>query len=496
MIMNLEKVMTIINQIEEQFPVDRWSINGLNLWPLLRIRMGFSLQYVEQNLYSSKQSLFTNFRQVLNGIFSDYRISYGNPSIDQNRVDFLFLSDTAYRRFQVDGKWYDTCFSMLGELCGCNGLKSLILQTASTHYYRQPTFEKTFNIEFDLEKQALKTIIENGFAFLGAPNTDWQQYERLRLYLKEQGAESCFIPFNQIRFRYCLLSGFEKYFRNILNKVQPRACLTICYYGLRQMAFILACKQLGIPVFDIQHGAQGEFHVAYGRWKNLPVNGYELLPDYFAVWSDREKRVIDRWADGFNHRPIIIGNLERLRYLDSEKIEFKKSFVKRYDYYDDYRYHVLLTLQPDYLLPDYMQEVINETTHIHWWVRLHPLMVKDCERFYSQWENMNLINVTCRELETIPLHGLLEMVDMHVTHSSSVVIDAGMHSIASIVTSTLGRELYGDIPKYANDKYTFVKMADEILQQGRKEAASDNISREHVLAILQNVLHTRGENNY
>ena len=88
----------------------------------------------------------------------------------------------------------------------------------------------------------------------------------------------------------------------------------VTYYGSIGMAFDLACREFGIPSFDIQHGVQGSLHAAYGRWLRLPVNGYELLPSFFLCWSQKEKSVIEEWSNKFSkwHRPLVHGNL----YLD------------------------------------------------------------------------------------------------------------------------------------------------------------------------------------
>ena len=55
---------------------------------------------------------------------------------------------------------------------------------------------------------------------------------------------------------------------------------------------IWAAKEFGIEIYDYQHGIQGDYHFAYSKWLNMPVNGYTFLPN-FLVYSSLDKISLD-----------------------------------------------------------------------------------------------------------------------------------------------------------------------------------------------------------
>ena len=56
--------MRIINDIEARFPVDEWVVNGIKVWPILRIHLNFQLQYHEEKCFAgtteAKKSIINN----------------------------------------------------------------------------------------------------------------------------------------------------------------------------------------------------------------------------------------------------------------------------------------------------------------------------------------------------------------------------------------------------------------------------------------------------
>jgi len=40
--LKINKIMNLINELEDRFPVDRWVIDSVHVWPLIRFRLYFS----------------------------------------------------------------------------------------------------------------------------------------------------------------------------------------------------------------------------------------------------------------------------------------------------------------------------------------------------------------------------------------------------------------------------------------------------------------------
>ena|GEM_PF-1629519 len=97
---------------------------------------------------------------------------------------------------------------------------------------------------------------------------------------------------------------------SVLDRYRPKA--VFCAVGSSNMNYILACKERGIPVIEIQHGYIGTTHSTYNLVRDL---GAKLYPDYFLAWGEYEREF---FSDPANHfipagRVFPVGNF----YLES-----------------------------------------------------------------------------------------------------------------------------------------------------------------------------------
>jgi hypothetical protein len=68
----------------------------------------------------------------------------------------------------------------------------------------------------------------------------------------------------------------------LLKRIRPKVAVLVTSYGKED--FIEACKSLGIPVIELQHGVIGRFHLAYsfeGKRRSK-----RMFPDYLLVFGD------------------------------------------------------------------------------------------------------------------------------------------------------------------------------------------------------------------
>jgi hypothetical protein len=76
-----------------------------------------------------------------------------------------------------------------------------------------------------------------------------------------------------------------------------------------------------------------------------------------------------------------------------------------------------------------------------WWIRLHPEMTAESDSIREVVSTAG----GAFELDSVsalPLYSILPFVDVHLTHSSSTVIEAERFGVASLITSEYGAELY------------------------------------------------------
>jgi hypothetical protein len=77
-----------------------------------------------------------------------------------------------------------------------------------------------------------------------------------------------------------------------------------------------------------------------------------------------------------------------------------------------------------------------------WWIRLHPAMVESPAAIRQVLMVPGAV-VAVEEPSAMPLYALLPVADVHMTHSSSTVIEAEASGLRSVITSRYGAELFG-----------------------------------------------------
>lgn len=451
--MKINDIMNLINELEERFPVDRWVIDSVHVWPLIRIHLYFSFfdsQFLEKEPLRAGTIRSLDFPQIAFKIlrsvwrFSCAQVMDSQKSLRPNRqFDVVLLNYNTYMT-SVNGSWYsrlcDPFVSNLSE----RGLSCLMLTAG--YEYSIPRFTKSKFI------QPYLTI----YRIIGMLNRN-SRYERLEQLteLENHVRGSGLLPesfslIEPVRRHIIQITAIEKYFKRLLMKTKPKAVFVTCCYSTESMALILACHHMGIPSIDIQHGFQGDFHIAYGRWNRLPEKGYELLPTIFWCWSDFEASAIKRWSksNASVHQPVVGGNLFLQRWAVSDDDVVVKTYdeimsgLKR-NTKDGI--HILYSLNGNTknelrTMVEIIKGVNNSGLRSYFWVRLHPVTIDqkaEVRRFLNEngINNFELDNAT-----GLPLYAILRHMDIHITECSSVVIEAESFHVPSIVVREIGAE--------------------------------------------------------
>jgi hypothetical protein len=201
---------------------------------------------------------------------------------------------------------------------------------------------------------------------------------------------------------------------------------------------------------DIQHGVQGLLHPAYGRWHSIPAKGYELLPSRFLCWSEKEATVIEEWSKKVSdwHFPVVLGNLYMNMFKDKNNpiVEDFRSEINDVINNDKKELNILITLQTGRGLQNIFKDAIAASPESwFWWVRLHPSMQADKEKIIQDLKNLHVNNFNLEDASELPLYGLLPQMDVHVTEFSTTVIEAEQFGVPSVITHTIGYEVYPDL---------------------------------------------------
>jgi hypothetical protein len=110
---------------------------------------------------------------------------------------------------------------------------------------------------------------------------------------------------------------------------------------------------------------------------------------------------------------------------------------------------ILLTLQFDtdkiYLISSIIEVIRKTQREFNWWIRIHPSLLGKMEEFRSLFLSFGIQEFYIDFPSTLPLYSVLSNVHLHISHSSSTVIEAAQIGVKSVVTSEVGLELFTDI---------------------------------------------------
>src|SRR3989338_6820474 len=412
------ELMDFLNDIETKFPVDQWSVEEINIWPLLRIQLMFYLdgfnpyrqedkRLIPQTINGAKRllQLWRGFTKYLYAFLADYQ----HNDLPNHKADAIFLSHTTSRFFSVSGEKYDAFIEPMRKLLSERGMSCFSLEYAPKDEYRIPRFGKSM-------------FIQPYLTFLRLINVLCPCKNRV---LKNESSLNDFISFIQshqhnidllnlasIQRQARLIRWMANYFKRIFQRIRPTMGFVVSYYSIEGMAFNLACREFLIPSIDIQHCVQNQFHPAYGRWHKIPQKGYALLPKLFWCWSQNEEKSISEWSSKVpsEHQAIAGGNL-LLEMFKNEHNDMVKDFdrqildmIKK----NQSSINILVTLQTGHGLPELIRQAIASSPDSwFWWLRLHPGMMIERNNVTRKLKKLSRKNWNLVQASNLPLYTIL-----------------------------------------------------------------------------------------
>ena len=310
--MNLSEQMNLINKIETELPVESWTINGIHIWPLIRISLGTYLSYDEidnsvADQHGNSAKKIAQLKALIKGqadYIRAYITDFSNNAQIKQKVDAVFLGDQVSRIY-FNESWYDRFCDPFISVFKESGKKCLHMEPL--HRCLTPRYAPGVFIQPQLDYLKIRSLLARSKV-----NNSKIKLEDFKIFQRmiETNNVNFQLSFNQLAQYAYRLRLYADFFIKIFVDVNPQIAFIVSYYGLEGMAFNLACHEMGIPSVDIQHGVQGDLHRAYGRWNKLPETGYELLPTIFWVWSEVEAKAINKWNEKVKrwHWPFIGGN--------------------------------------------------------------------------------------------------------------------------------------------------------------------------------------------
>jgi len=441
-------LMRVLAEIESTVPVGEWTVAGIAIWPLLRIRWFFA-EWARQYGGTGGAASGGRMRALVRGAADAARARSSDAAANDDpkaRRDIVFLSD-GLSFAPVGERWVERFCDPLIRAAARQGATSALW--TPQHVYRVPRATPSVFVQPAIDRANLAGVVRSRFG--AGVATRLPERERATAMLRARGFDDGALSLARIASDGCRLRAVASIFERRLAAVQPRLAFVVSYYSLEAMAFVHACRRAGVATVDIQHGVQGEFHPAYAAWPRLEVEGvHALVPDRFWVWSNWERGVVDAWATGSGHAAIVGGNpwLDLWRGDgDWPGTRDALAAAARLRERAARRPVVLVTLQfglgNDEQIEPLRRLIARTHDRFAFWIRLHPVMAARREEVRASLRGAGAFELDAAS--DLPLHAVLPACDVHVTHSSSTVIEAAQCAIPSLITSAYGAELFTPI---------------------------------------------------
>jgi hypothetical protein len=443
---NVEDIKNIILSLEDKFPVDTWSVNSIDAWPILRVRLFTELNKTYVNKLVRKPSDFggtktlsstQRIKRFFNTFFNFQKLK---------KTDNIYTSTFSHRALYKN-KYYSKFYEPI--LIDVNS-SGIIIEHNSKHFYNlKEIYNKDkvlFFEDFVYVTDFIYSQLNKVKLYNPIKNANLAQYDlflnnlkslNLPLSLREK------FELNTLKITFLKLDVYVKVYSKILRKTKPKYTFQVCHYSTNSIALSIASKKLNIPSVEIQHGPQPPFHLSYGLWSKVKQNGYNTLPTVFWNWDKNSYNTINHWQkEQQYHKAIVLGNTW-LDYLKPKLTEGKKEYV-------------LYSLQPmsfNLLFPDYLVDFIKKSP-LKFWLRIHPTDINRKQDYIKFLKENELTNyVYFDDGSTYSLPETLAFSKIHVTYSSGCAIEAAHFGVKTILLDSRSVNYYQEL---INNKMAFI----------------------------------------
>lgn len=425
--MNRAECVAFLQELEQRFDTSALLLNGINVWPLLRVKIGEQVIGAEIDPGNAGDPVKRNRAKRLITLLKG-GIARASWWLTLPRADLLFHTK-ANGRIAMNGRIHDRFTDALLTAAESERLRSVVVEREHADKGSLALKARRIDVSAAVEAAA--------FFHWRRPKPEPRLVPGLPALLAYAN-ERVHLDAEQLMNQ---LHGFLFYLRvhrRLLRSVDPKCVFVVCWYSVENMAIAHACRERGTRCVDLQHGVQGAAHIAYGNWTAIGTKGYTIMPDRFWCWDDRSAAHINRWAAGTPHHAQALGDPwnEMVSAMDLPS-----------PWKNDGRKRILFTAQSLHeLLPPVLLEAVRVTAQeAQWIIRTHPGWPGMAKAITEGLRTAGLLHaVTVDDARTSPLAVVLNGCSLHVTPFSSVILEATAAGVPSAAVHPHAADLYPD----------------------------------------------------
>lgn len=434
-------LLDFLDQAETKYPVDTWEIDGVLVWPLIKIDLFF--RHVNAESRDEALSKLTKWRKTTIHsktikIFISF-IRFITLYLKGREPIVAFFSDSYGHRLVYNEAFINRYFKPMVDYLDAEDPKftCLTINDDTENLQRYPSDESIFFIH----RYLLGAKLWQKFFGKKGKHIRLERYSDFIMDLSDSRFGHLCVDKNymaHVQRKVANVLAFSRIVQILIRKHTPKVIFELCYYSTLRFGINHAAFQAGVSTVEIQHGGMGRDHVSYSGWSKLPHQGYSLLPQIFWLWDESSKQLIEKWTEGNRYHTAVLGGNPWLPYV-KEKIDVF-SFPKD-------RSIILYTLQYSEI-PNHVLEAIKLTPdHFQWWIRLHPRKLESKSIIKNILDNSG-IDPDRYEIEkatSYPLPAILLNTHVHLSGSSGAVIEAAQMGVYSLILEEIGTVYYSDL---------------------------------------------------
>ena len=407
--MDFKDTLERINYFEETLPISQIELLGINIWPILRtfyVSAYNKNHFLKSKFTIDKIKIFDfNLKKIKS---KDLFFSYANDPSGTIRLDKKHIQKQAFVLKKYRSKNLKTI--EFGLPSSSNNRESF--QITGLYFFFKIFFFFNYKKKKILKSELinLKERIINDLTYYDIPFYD-----------------------NEIKEFFC-----KKYFFDILlNYLKPKSIYLKSFNNINAFAICASSKDLNIETFEYQHGQQGEYSLTYSSWKNIPKEGYSILPKVFMLWDKIFSAKFEKWISNQEYHRLEIVENYWVKFVKSNSYLFPKITID-----NDY-INVVVCLQ-SLKIPELIIELLNNEDRLKWHFRLHP---KDLGKIEIFKKTLNQIGINPLKVDLIttnqtPIESVLKSFNTFITEWSTVAYEAYLNEKKSIVIGNKGYNAY------------------------------------------------------
>ncbi|MDX1461539.1 MAG: hypothetical protein R3359_00665 [Marinirhabdus sp.] len=372
----------LLEKIESEQPVETITLrDGTPVWPLIRQAVYFTsmrakVQYNNKLRTRSKVQLIKNFF---------YGIKY---LLQLSRFDYVFFNN-ADKRVNYNNRMFDIYYDAWAD--AFDSEKCLFVEWAiEKHHPKKRVHSK--HVVSDLPMKFFAAIYS---VFV---KVEIKNEALLSKILNEQSIQL------DVKRELKAKLGLFKAYKKLFKKIDAQAVFVLSSFT--KTGEVLAAKELGIPVYEAQHGFIGHTHPFYHATKKFPT----FYPDFLISFGASEKKEALETLVFEPNKIIPVGSLQ-LDLVKKRKVPEQLAALK--NAYEKVFCVTLQAIQDELILNWVTNQAVS---HPEWLFILRPKQPNTNFELYTKTNNVTL-------MPEISTYDVLKACDYNITIFSTTVVE-------------------------------------------------------------------------